>query len=311
MDVDVDLVRRKVDEDNGGRSAVSCATRVGLPQGIGDRGRGRGTSVDKDVLVAARRCRQVGLFDKSRNSNGVEFSVFRLPSFDSLRALKELVAEEVVDAVGKVRCGGKFVEFASVDGQGECDRGVGEGMDREDLLDVTLLRRVGAEELTTCGDVAEEVPDFDACAGRTSGGTDLGERSGVDLDRRSFVRIGAAGRQCEARDGGNRGDGLAAEAERVDLLDIGDVVDLRGGLALQRKDGIVLCHAAAVVLHGDELAAALCDGDGDSPGSGVNRVFHEFLDDGGGALDDFARGDFVRHEEWEDPHVSITVRDQG
>ncbi len=59
-------------------------------------------------------------------------------------------------------------------------------------------------------------------------------------------------------------------------------------------------HAVAVVGDADELAAAGFDLDADAGGSGVEGVFEEFFDDGGGALDDLAGGDLVRHEVGED-----------
>ena len=46
----------------------------------------------------------------------------------------------------------------------------------------------------------------------------------------------------------------------------------------------------------DEFASALLDGDADAGRTGVNGIFDEFLDDGGGAFDDFAGGDLVDEE---------------
>ena len=65
MDVDVDLVRRQVDEDDGGRAGVACAARIGFAQGVGDRGRRGRASVDEDVLVAPRGRREVRPLDET------------------------------------------------------------------------------------------------------------------------------------------------------------------------------------------------------------------------------------------------------
>jgi hypothetical protein len=56
----------------------------------------------------------------------------------------------------------------------------------------------------------------------------------------------------------------------------------------------------AVVGDTDELASSGFDLDADTGSTGVERVFEEFFDDGGGAFDDFAGGDLVRHEVRED-----------
>ena len=52
-------------------------------------------------------------------------------------------------------------------------------------------------------------------------------------------------------------------------------------------------HAVAVVGDADELAAAGFDFDADARGAGVERVFEEFFDHGGRAVDDLAGGDLV------------------
>ena len=73
----------------------------------------------------------------------------------------------------------------------------------------------------------------------------------------------------------------------------------------------------ALVMHdegkimGKDLNRALGDGDGDLLRASVDGVFDEFLDNGGRAFDDLARGDLVRHVKREDPHVSVSVRNQG
>ena len=71
-------------------------------------------------------------------------------------------------------------------------------------------------------------------------------------------------------------------------------------MALEGEESVVADHAVAVVGDADELAAAAFDLDADARGAGVEGVFEEFLDDGGGAFDDFAGGDLVRHEVGED-----------
>ena len=123
MDVDVDLVRRKLDEDDRSRSCVARAARIRFAKRIGDRGRGRGPSVDEDVLVAARRCREIRHFDEAGNVN-VRMSECLIAA-ESERIGKELVAEEFADAVGEVVCGREAVEFAPVDGQREADGRMG------------------------------------------------------------------------------------------------------------------------------------------------------------------------------------------
>ena len=313
MDVDVNLRRRQLDEENRRRACVAGAARIRLAERIGDRRRRRGPSVHEDILVAPCRRGEVRAFDQSRDAHvrGVAARVRRVRAAERQHFGEEVVAEEVADALAHRRRRREAVEFASVDRERESDAGMGEGMRREDRLDVGLLRHVGAQELASRGHVAEEVAHLDARAGRTPRRAHLGERARVDLEERALVGVGAARRDREARDGRDRGDCLAPEAERVDRLDVRDVADLRRRLAFEREERVVLRHAAAVVLHGDKLASALRDRDGDARRARVEGVLDEFLDDARGPLDDFARRDLVRDVERQDAHVAVAVRSQG
>src|SRR5260370_42490200 len=106
--------------------------------------------------------------------------------------------------------------------------------------------------------------------------------------------------ELQAGDAGDGGEGFAAEAEGGDRQEVVGGAELRGGVALEGEEGVVLDHAVAVVGDADELAASGFDFDADAGGAGVERVFEELFDDGGGALDDFAGGDLVRREVGED-----------
>jgi hypothetical protein len=59
--------------------------------------------------------------------------------------------------------------------------------------------------------------------------------------------------------------------------------------------------AMAVVAHADQSYAAVLDVHSDLSGAGVERVLDQFLDHGGGPLDDLARGDLVDERAFEDP----------
>ena len=62
-------------------------------------------------------------------------------------------------------------------------------------------------------------------------------------------------------------------------------------MGLEAHDGVVAIHAAAVVGDLYEPLAALLRRDADARRARVNGILDEFLDDGCGALHDFAGGD--------------------
>ena len=97
---------------------------------------------------------------------------------------------------------------------------------------------------------------------------------------------------AELRHRADRGQRLAAKAERADLQQI-LVVELGGGMAIDGQREIGDGHAAAVVGDADPPPAAAIGEDVDPAGAGVDGVLHQFLDHARGTFDHFAGGDAV------------------
>ncbi len=81
--------------------------------------------------------------------------------------------------------------------------------------------------------------------------------------------------------------------ERADGGQILVAVQLAGGKALQRQQGVVVSHAAAVVRHLHQGPAAVFDLDQEPGAARVQGVFDQLLDDRCRAFDHFAGGDFI------------------
>src|SRR5262249_191091 len=96
----------------------------------------------------------------------------------------------------------------------------------------------------------------------------------------------------EPRHRADRGEGLAAEAERANVEEV-VAGELRGGVALDRECEVFLRHAAAVVADADQSPAAAVRHDLDAGGAGVERILDQLLDHAGRALDPVGRGDAV------------------
>ncbi len=115
----------------------------------------------------------------------------------------------------------------------------------------------------------------------------------------AHLDLGAAGRarlaraQDEAGDAGDRRQGLATESVGGHALEVAQLAQLRGRVALQRATGILRSHAVAVVADADPLLAAPFDLDGDGRGLRVEGVLDQLLDDRGRPFHDLARRDLV------------------
>ena len=86
---------------------------------------------------------------------------------------------------------------------------------------------------------------------------------------------------------------LPPEPQRADGLQIADITQLARGVLLDGPPDLGLGHADAVVGDDDAVGAAGLDGDVDAGRVGVEGVFDQLLDDGGGPLDHLAGGDAV------------------
>src|SRR5258708_1806217 len=154
----------------------------------------------------------------------------------------------------------------------------------------------GLEEFAAGGGVEEEIADGDGGADGEAGVFDAEDVAAGDFDERAGGFFGYAGFELQAGDAGDGREGFTAGAEGGDRQEVVGGAELRGGVALEGEESVVLDHAVAVVGNADELAAAGFDFDADAGGTGVERVFEKFFDDGGGAFDDFAGGNLVGHE---------------
>ena len=178
--------------------------------------------------------------------------------------------------------------------------GVGEGVVGDEGGDVGQLGGLGLEEFAAGGGVEEEIADGDSGADGEAGGVGAEDGAAGDLDE-GAGGVGAGGIGCgggagfegDAGDGGDGGQGLAAEAEGADGEEVVGGAELGGGVALEAEQRVVADHAVSVIGDAEELAAAGFDVDADAGRAGVDGVFEELFDDGGGALDDLAGGDLV------------------
>jgi hypothetical protein len=71
------------------------------------------------------------------------------------------------------------------------------------------------------------------------------------------------------------------------------VVELRGGVAIDRKRKIGARHTAAIIGDADQTVSAAVGQDVDLGRAGIERVLDQFFDDAGRPLDDFTGGDAV------------------
>src|SRR5262245_43726460 len=177
--------------------------------------------------------------------------------------------------------------------KGEHDPGPRERDAPERFLAVRIFGPLRLEELAARRRIEVQVAHFDARARgkrRRSGFRNLGAAGG---HRPSVLVARAAAGQLHARDGGDAGQRFTPETQARYLLEVREAGDLAGSVARKRELQLVAGNARTVVRDLDQLGAPARELDRDLACAGIEAVFEQFLEGGGGAVDDFAGGDLA------------------
>ena len=70
-------------------------------------------------------------------------------------------------------------------------------------------------------------------------------------------------------------------------------------MPLQRERHFLRIHAASVITYVDQVDTTPCQSDIDSRRSGINRIFHEFLQGTRRSFNDFARSNAIDEMLWQ------------
>ncbi len=120
-------------------------------------------------------------------------------------------------------------------------------------------------------------------------------------EKRAHRASPRAGAYLEAAHRADGGEGLSAEAEGADGVQVSLVGDLRSRVALEGEVQVLAGHPYAVVGDADELTPGVLELHGDGARAGVEGVFHQLFDHGSRPLYDLARGDLVDEQIGQEP----------
>ncbi len=186
---------------------------------------------------------------------------------------------------------------AALGAQGEAHPGLGDGQAPQHLGDGRRLRPVGFEELEPGRGRGKQVRHLDAGALQCRRRPDRALGTRFDQKAHALPVRGARG-EGQPRDRPDRGQGLAAEAQRADAGEVA-VGELGGGVALDREREVVRPHADAVIDDADEAPPTRLDRDLDRTRARIDGVLDQFLDRGSRPLDHLARGDAIDQDRIE------------
>ena len=286
--VDVGVHQCGVDGQKERKDGVALAVQAvaeGLPDGLGQHAVAHEAAVDEQVLPVAAGAGSIGLTQQTLH--GQRAGLGR----DGQQP--RTVAHQALDALGG-RGGGPAAHFAAVLMDDELHGRVRQGNAPDGVQAVGGLGGRRLQELAPRRGGREQVDDLDDGTGGNGGG--LGRRGSLAGLHVHFPAVFGGQRatgQGQARDGGHRGQSLAPEAQRGDMLQVGQRGNLAGGVPGQGQRQLVFLDAPTVVDDLEPAQTAFLDADLDLAGPGIQRVLQQLLDGGGRALDDLAGGDLA------------------
>ncbi len=292
MDVDVDLVRRHLEEQvHLGAAFLVRGDAVRVEDCVRDGPVLDDAAIDEDVLRPANRA----LFRKRGDEPVQPHAAER--TFDPNQVLA--VAVELIKAIGKAGHGWHGDHFPAGAGEREADFGITQCQLRHELRELRGFSGVGLQELAARRQVVKHVRHFDQRAFRTSGLDDGFDDARIHANLGAALAAPRARAQPEVRDRCDRRQRLTAETKSDDRPEIIRALDLAGRVPFEAQPRILGIHADAVVFDANHLLAAVFGGDDDARRLGVDRVLDELFDNGRGPLDHFTGRDLIREIVWQ------------
>src|SRR5579859_121969 len=222
-----------------------------------------------------------------------------------------LLAEKLVDALGEVLDGGAVDDLLRGRGEDKLAAGIGQRVVGDQRSDVAQFGGFGFQEFAARGDAVEQIGDADGGSQRKTRWFYADQLAAGEFYAGALGVFFGARLQEQAGDSGDGGQGFAAKAERGDGEQVFGGAQLAGGVALEGQQRVVVSHAVAVVEDANHALAAGFDFHANRFRGGIERVFEQLLDYGGGPLNNFARGNAVSDSLRQNTDPAHTPRSLG
>ena len=286
--VDINRALRHLNaEDRQWESALRDQRLVGIVDGLGDCAVLDDARIDDVRLPGAAALEHRRLRDVAGDLDVLVLEREPQERVSCLSAIDGLY--RVVEVARARRHDGHLVVVDEV----ELDVGTRERELDDEIVDARALRVIRLEEFLARRRIEEEVLYLDRRADIAARLDEVRLLAARDGYARAEVVTLAARQEREARDGRDRRQGLAAEAQRADGIEVTDFADLARRMAQDREVRILRAHAPAIVRHAHEARAARHDLDLDAGRARIHRILDELLDDRRRPLHDFASRNLV------------------
>ena len=290
MDVDIHRARRHREHQHRQRKAILRHERlIGVVDGLRERAALDDAPVDDERLPGAAALEHRRLRDESFDADALRL----ICKGKREQRIRHMRAVDGLDRIVETAVPRRQQRHLVVIEETERDLRMRERELYDKIVDARPLRMIRLEEFLARRRIEKEILDLYRRAEARPRLADIRRLAAADLDLRAEICARLARLHAEARDGGNRRQCLAAEAQRPHGREIPRLADLARRVAQDGELGVLAAHALAVVRHAHKARAAREDLHLDLRRARVDGVLDELLDNGGRALDDLSRRDFV------------------
>ena len=289
MDIDIDFLGRDFKiQEKGHLLAVGYQTLVSRLHCLCEIGVAHVAAVDKEELLRVLAARG------RRHAHEAADIYKRRLDFNGYELCFQAFAEHAEYALLEIACGEVHHRRATA-----MERKGGFGMRQGDAFkfreDIGKFRLVGLQELAAGGNVEKEIFYSKIRPDGTIHRLLIHHAATFDDDAYAEVLVGCTGTQFHLRHSGDRGQCFAAETHSAERKEIFGFGNFRGGVALESKARVGFAHSLAVVNHLHEAFPSVLHDDLHLRGTGIDGVFHQFLNHRRGPLHHFAGRYLVGH----------------
>ena len=214
-------------------------------------------------------------------------------NFDQL--FQRLPSEELIHAVGQLFRGRTVNDFLCRRRENKLLRWIRQRVMRDQRSDVAQLRGVRLEKFPARGNTVKNVGDVDGCSRRQPRRLYVNQFAPREFDARAFSFRFVARFKQQSRYRRDRRQRFPAKPQRGNREQVVRRAQLARGMAFERQQRVVVRHPVTVVDHANHALAADFHFDANGLRARVDGVLQQLFHHRCRALDNLARGDFIRH----------------
>ena len=291
MDVHIDL--RGIDGDIHHRDRMASGQQqrvIRLLDGGVEHAAEHPAMIDEEGHMLACALKAAGQTSVTAHHRPFGIVVVAVQAANRHHLLRHLQPINLHQHARQLTVAGRSEDLATLAGHAESNLRIGQRILLQQVQAVADLRVAALQELQAGRHRAEEIAHRQRRPDGRSGGSHIRQRAVLRANLRPLVRVAVPAEQGHIRHGCDTGQGLAAKAQRANMLQIVDLRHLARRVARQGQGQLICGNTRAIIRHADQLQAAIHQLHANLRCAGIDAILNQLLHDRGRALNHLAGG---------------------